>query len=273
MHHASWPACRSSTTERRLKVFGALLDAAYNAGWRKWRAVCNSRMARSIHAGDWAGACNGFYGWYTTARDRKTGVRIAAQGSRYSPRQGSLICAWQVPHDGPAPRADLDRLDDPVAERRALLSPPSASCRSPKCCSSRRRCRLRRRSLTTHRTRPASRHACRRFWCAPTRRGSPDVRWTVRQARARCRVGPSEGQRQVPDWAALPPKAKLMDHRRDHAGLILVVAHQWYAHRQASNARIRRRLQAGPEGRCRGAQERQRADRGARVEIADQGEG
>jgi lysozyme len=63
--------------ERRLKVFGALLDAAYNAGPV---AVCNSRMARSIHAGDWRGACNGFYGWYTTALNRKTGVRIKLQG-------------------------------------------------------------------------------------------------------------------------------------------------------------------------------------------------
>jgi lysozyme len=63
--------------ERRIKVFGALLDAAYNAGAV---AVCNSRMARSIHAGDWRGACNGFYGWYTTARDRKTGARIALKG-------------------------------------------------------------------------------------------------------------------------------------------------------------------------------------------------
>jgi lysozyme len=63
--------------ERRINVFGALLDAAYNAGAV---AVCNSRMARSIHAGDWKGACNGFYGWYTTARDRRTGVRIQLKG-------------------------------------------------------------------------------------------------------------------------------------------------------------------------------------------------
>lgn len=63
--------------DRRVKVFGALLDAAYNAGSA---AVCNSRMARAIHAGDWRGACNGFYGWYTTARDRRTGQRIKLNG-------------------------------------------------------------------------------------------------------------------------------------------------------------------------------------------------
>jgi lysozyme len=63
--------------QRRIKVFGALLDAAYNAGAV---AVCNSRMARSIHAGNWVGGCNGFYGWYTTARDRRTGQRIQLKG-------------------------------------------------------------------------------------------------------------------------------------------------------------------------------------------------
>jgi lysozyme len=64
-------------TERRVKVFAALLDAAYNAGPV---AVCNSRMARSIRAGDWGGGCNGFAGWYTTARDRRTGQRMPLKG-------------------------------------------------------------------------------------------------------------------------------------------------------------------------------------------------
>jgi lysozyme len=54
--------------DRRVAVFGALLDAAYNAGPG---AVCGSRMARSIKAGDWKGACNGFYGWRSIAHDRK----------------------------------------------------------------------------------------------------------------------------------------------------------------------------------------------------------
>lgn len=63
--------------QRYVKVFGALLDAAYNAGSV---AVCRSRMAVAIHAGDWVKACDGFEGWYTTARDRKTGARIALRG-------------------------------------------------------------------------------------------------------------------------------------------------------------------------------------------------
>lgn len=83
---------------RRLKVFGALLDAAYNAGPGDPRkpasgGVCNSRMARSIHAGDWAGACNGFYGWYTTARNRKTGVRIKLNGLVIRRGKEAALCS------------------------------------------------------------------------------------------------------------------------------------------------------------------------------------
>jgi lysozyme len=76
-------------TERRVKVFGALLDAAYNAGPV---AVCNSRMARSIRAGDWAGACNGFYGWYATARDRRTGKRIQLRGLEIRRQKEAALC-------------------------------------------------------------------------------------------------------------------------------------------------------------------------------------
>jgi lysozyme len=75
--------------ERRIKVFGALLDAAYNAGPV---AVCSSRMARSIRAGDWKGACNGFYGWYATARDRRTGKRIALRGLQIRRQKEAALC-------------------------------------------------------------------------------------------------------------------------------------------------------------------------------------
>jgi lysozyme len=64
-------------TQQRIKVFGALLDAAYNAGPV---AVCSSRMAQSIKAGQWRQACDGFRGWYVTARNRKTGQRILLKG-------------------------------------------------------------------------------------------------------------------------------------------------------------------------------------------------
>lgn len=82
-------ACLPELDERRIKVFGALLDAAYNAGPV---AVCNSRMARSIHADDWAGACNGFYGWYATARDRRSGKRIQLRGLEIRREKEAALC-------------------------------------------------------------------------------------------------------------------------------------------------------------------------------------
>lgn len=75
--------------ERRIKVFAALLDAAYNAGPV---AVCNSRMARSIRAKDWVGGCNGFYGWYATARDRRTGQRIQLRGLVIRRQKEAALC-------------------------------------------------------------------------------------------------------------------------------------------------------------------------------------
>lgn len=53
--------------EHRKPVFAALIDASYNAGPK---AVCNSRMAKHIRAGQWQAACNGFVGWYETARGK-----------------------------------------------------------------------------------------------------------------------------------------------------------------------------------------------------------
>jgi lysozyme len=51
--------------ERRKLVFAALIDASYNAGWA---AVCKSRMAERIRAGQWQAACNGLSGWYVTSK-------------------------------------------------------------------------------------------------------------------------------------------------------------------------------------------------------------
>jgi lysozyme len=82
-------ACLPELNDRRVKVFGALLDAAYNAGPV---AVCNSRMARSIHAGDWVGACNSFIGWYATARDRRTGKRIQLRGLEIRREKEAALC-------------------------------------------------------------------------------------------------------------------------------------------------------------------------------------
>jgi lysozyme len=63
--------------ERRVKVFAALIDASYNAGWA---AVCKSPMAVFIKNGMWMQACDHFEGWYVSARNRKTGVRVIYKG-------------------------------------------------------------------------------------------------------------------------------------------------------------------------------------------------
>ncbi len=83
-------ACLPELNERRVKVFGALLDASYNAGPV---AVCKSRMARSIHAGNWAGACNGFYGWYATAHDRRTGKILRLKGLEIRRQKEAALCS------------------------------------------------------------------------------------------------------------------------------------------------------------------------------------
>lgn len=62
--------------ERRHE-FAAMIDSSYNAGPA---AVCRSRMARHIRAGNWRAACNSLEGWYVTARDRRTGARNAYPG-------------------------------------------------------------------------------------------------------------------------------------------------------------------------------------------------
>jgi lysozyme len=64
----------------RKHEFAALLDAAYNAGPA---AVCKSRMARAIVAGNWRAACDGFQGWYVTAHGVKLkGLVVRRQEER-----------------------------------------------------------------------------------------------------------------------------------------------------------------------------------------------
>jgi GH24 family phage-related lysozyme (muramidase) len=48
-------------------IFGALIDASYNAGWK---GVCSSPMAALVKAGELTKACNALPGWYVTARYR-----------------------------------------------------------------------------------------------------------------------------------------------------------------------------------------------------------
>lgn len=54
-------------------IFGALVDASYNAGPM---AVCRSPMAASIKAGELARACEALPHWYITARKRVNGKRV-----------------------------------------------------------------------------------------------------------------------------------------------------------------------------------------------------
>lgn len=53
------------------KVFGAFIDASYNAGPER---VC-IRFAPPLNAGKTETACNSLRGWFTTAKNRKTGIR------------------------------------------------------------------------------------------------------------------------------------------------------------------------------------------------------
>lgn len=54
-------------------VFGALIDASYNAGWA---AVCRSPMAQNIKAGKIKDACMIMPSWYVTATHRVNGKRV-----------------------------------------------------------------------------------------------------------------------------------------------------------------------------------------------------
>jgi GH24 family phage-related lysozyme (muramidase) len=76
--------------ERRVKIFAAFLDAAYNAGTA---AVCKSRMARALRAGVELGqVCRLFDGWYTTALNRRTGQRIQLRGLELRRRAEMKLC-------------------------------------------------------------------------------------------------------------------------------------------------------------------------------------
>lgn len=58
----------SLVSEAKANALAAFVDASYNAGPK---AVCNSRMAKAVRAGDLRAACDGFAGWYVTARGKR----------------------------------------------------------------------------------------------------------------------------------------------------------------------------------------------------------
>lgn len=78
--------------ERR-HVFAALIDASYNAGAK---AVCHSPMAIAARAGQWAEACSRFSGWYTSAKDRRTGKRVYFAGLQRRRLAERTICLTPV---------------------------------------------------------------------------------------------------------------------------------------------------------------------------------
>jgi lysozyme len=81
------------TIDEHPNAFGAMIDASYNAGPK---AVCNSPMARAFNAGRLHAACQAFVGWYTTARDRRTGVRKQLPGLVKRRNAESSLCMKDV---------------------------------------------------------------------------------------------------------------------------------------------------------------------------------
>jgi lysozyme len=61
----------------RRNEFAAMIDSSYNAGPV---AVCKSPAAQHMRAGRYKSGCTAIRGWYTTARDRRTGQRIRLRG-------------------------------------------------------------------------------------------------------------------------------------------------------------------------------------------------
>lgn len=59
--------CVPGLAQKR-EAFAASIDAAYNAGTI---AFCKSRMAQAFNAGRWKEGCDGFSGWYVTAKGKR----------------------------------------------------------------------------------------------------------------------------------------------------------------------------------------------------------
>jgi lysozyme len=107
--------------ERRVKIFAAFLDAAYNAGVA---AVCKSRMARALRAGGELGhVCRLFDGWYATALNRRTGQRIQLRGLEIRRRKEMALCLEGAAHDDAPP----DHLCSAAHPRPGAWPPPPAA--------------------------------------------------------------------------------------------------------------------------------------------------
>lgn len=78
---------------RYTNVFGALLDASYNAGAQR---VC-VRFAAAVNRGNLETACNALPTWMVTARDRRTGARKLYQGLVNRRRDERATCLKGLP--------------------------------------------------------------------------------------------------------------------------------------------------------------------------------
>jgi GH24 family phage-related lysozyme (muramidase) len=75
-------------------ILGAAIDAAYNAGPVN---VCN-RMGPHVNAGNFAAACDSLPGWFTSAKNRKTGVRVYYKGLIRRRNEEQALCwTWKAP--------------------------------------------------------------------------------------------------------------------------------------------------------------------------------
>lgn len=78
---------------RYTNMFGALLDASYNAGPY---AVCQA-YAPLVNSGQYLTVCNKLPGWYTTARNRATGVRKTYPGLVKRRKDEQAVCLTGLP--------------------------------------------------------------------------------------------------------------------------------------------------------------------------------
>ncbi|TWA89599.1 lysozyme [Bradyrhizobium stylosanthis] len=90
-----------------VKTEASLVDAAYNAGPR---AVCRSPMLAKMNAGDLAGGCRAFRGWYTRSDGQERRGLIARRSGIGDGRKSEMaLCLEGVAEGLPKPPAPAKR--------------------------------------------------------------------------------------------------------------------------------------------------------------------
>lgn len=91
-----------------VKTKAALLDAAYNAGPA---AVCRSPMLKKMHAGDMAGGCNAFEGWYVRSDGKvRKGLIARRSGIGDGRKNEKQLCLEGVREGLPKPLTTWDKI-------------------------------------------------------------------------------------------------------------------------------------------------------------------